>query len=102
MDGGRGRERIRLLLSDVMKKKCMSMCEVSLRIMWVKVQLGVEKWVFVSMYGSRSEKREEKDLFWDRLNECLGSFRENVKVVVLGDLNAKVRNELAMDEIGKY
>ena len=41
-------------------------------------------------------------MFWGKLNECLGSFRENVRMVVLGDLNARVGNESVMDVIGKY
>ena len=28
-----------------------------------------------------------------RLNECLGSLKESVRLVLLGDLNAKVANE---------
>ena len=29
---------------------------MSSRIMWVRVQFGVEKWTFVSMYGPGTEK----------------------------------------------
>ena len=43
-----------------------------------------------------------KNYFWIKLNECLGSCRENVRVVVLGDLNARVGNESVIDVIGKY
>ena len=43
---------------------------MSSRIMWVRVQLVVEKWVFVHRYGPGSEKNdEEKELFWGKLNE---------------------------------
>ena len=102
VDVGRDRERVELLLSDV-KKKNAEWCDVSSRIMWVRVQLGVEKWVFESTYGPGSEKsNEEKELLWGKLNECLGFFRENVKVLVLDDLNATVGNESVMDVIGKY
>ena len=59
-----------LLLSDVKKKNVKRVvCEVSSRI-----QLGVEKRVFVSTYGPGSEKSdEEKELFWGKSNECLVS-----------------------------
>ena len=40
--------------------------------------------------------------FLDKLNECLGSFTENVRVVALGDLNVRVGNESVMDVIGKF
>ena len=59
--------------------------------------------MFVSTYGQVNEKSdEEEELLWGKLNECLGSFRENVKVVVLGDFNARVGNESVMDVIGKH
>ena len=35
--GGRGREGVRLLSSDVMKKNVKEWCEVSSRIMWLRV-----------------------------------------------------------------
>ena len=100
---GRGREGVGLLLSEEMKKNVKEWCEVSSRLMWVRVQLGIEKWVFVSAYGPGSEKsEEEREMFWERLNECLSMFRENVRVVVLGDLNARVGDEPVVDVIGRY
>ena len=51
----------------------------------------------------KSEKSdEEKELFWGRLNECLSSFRENIRVIVCGDLNARVGNVSVMDVTGRY
>ena len=45
--------------------------------------------MFGSKYDLGSEKSdEEKDLFWGKINECLSSFRQNIRVIVLGDLNA--------------
>ena len=103
VDGGRGREGVGILLSEEMKKNVREWCEVSSRMMWVRVQLGIEKWVFVSVYGPGSEKsEEERQLFWEGLNECVESFGENVKVVVLGDLNARVGNEQVDEVVGKY
>ena len=100
--GGRGREGVGLLLSEELRKSVREWCEVSSRLMWVRVQLGSEKWVFVSAYGPGSEKsEEERELFWEKLNECLSKFRENVRVVLLGDLNARVGDEPVMDVVGR-
>ena len=44
---------------------------------------------------------EKKELFWGKLNECLGSFRKEGRLVVLGDLNARVGNESVLGETGK-
>ena len=57
---GRGREGVGLLLSEEMKENVREWCEVSSRLMWVRVQLGIEKWVFVSAYGPGSEKGAEE------------------------------------------
>ena len=32
----------------------------------------------------------ERENFWESLNKCLSSFEKNVRIVVLGDMNAKV------------
>ena len=51
--------------------------------------------MFISAYGPGSEKNgEEIEEFWNELSECVGSFGRNESVVVLGDLNARVGNEV--------
>ena len=63
--------------------------------MWVRVKIERESWVFISAYGPGIE-RSEQDMkeFWNEFSECVGSFGRNDSVVVLGDLNAGVGNEL--------
>ena len=59
--------------------------------------------MFVSAYGPGSEKsEEERERFWEGLNECLSRFRENVNVVVLGDLNARVGDVPVGGVIGNH
>ena len=51
--------------------------------------------MFISTYGPGSENSEEDiDEFWNEPSECVGSFGRNESVVVLGDLNARVGNEV--------
>ena len=57
---GRGREGVGIILSEEMNKNVKEWCEVSSRIMWIRVQLGKERWVFVSAYGPGTEKSEEE------------------------------------------
>ena len=65
--------------------------EVSPRLMWVKMRFGVEKWVFVSVYGPGKEReKEEMEDFWVDVGECIQGFDRNENVVVLGDMNARV------------
>ena len=57
----------------------------------------------MSAYGPGSEKSEEEiEEFWNELSECVGSFDMNVSVVVLGDLNAKVGNEVIEGIVGRH
>ena len=55
--------------------------------------------MFISEYGPGSEKIEE---FWNKLSECVGSFGRNESVVVLGDLNTRVGNEVIEGIVGRH
>ena len=65
--------------------------------------LGCEKWVFVSAYGPGSERSEqERDVFWEELNECLRGFDSNESIVLMGDLNARVGDREIDGVTGKF
>ena len=54
------------------------------------------------MYGPGMENSEnEKDAFWECYNECINGFSGNERIVVLGDMNAKVRNREVYRVVGK-
>ena len=93
MAGGRVREGVALLLGGLLMRCVVEWKEVSSRLMWVRVKIERESWVFISAYGPGSEKSEEEiEDFWNELSECFGSFGRNVSVVVLGYLDARVEN----------
>ena len=57
--------------------------------------------MFISAYGPGSEKSEEEiEEFCNEL-KCVGSFVRNESVVVLGDLNARVGNEVIEGIVGR-
>jgi len=100
---GRAREGVALLLSDRVKEWVVDWKEVSSRVMWVKVKLRSSVWVFVGVYAPGSEKsEEERESFWNELTECLRDLGTNVKVVILGDMNARVGVEEVDGIVGKY
>ena len=62
-----------------------------------------ESWVFISAYGPGSEKSEKEiEEFYNELSECVGSFGRNKLVVVLGDLNARVGNQVIEGIVGRH
>ena len=59
--------------------------------------------MFISAYGPYSEKSEEEiEELWNEISECVGSFGRNESVVVLGDLNARVGNEVIEGIVGRH
>ena len=57
---GRVIEGVALLLSEWLLRCVVEWKEVSYRLMWVRVKIERESWVFISTYGPGSE-RSEKD-----------------------------------------
>ena len=83
VEEGWAREGVVLLLSDRVAGGITEWKEVSSRWMWVKVKLGIERWVFVSAYGPGSERsEEEREHFLSSLSECIESFGEQCNVHV--------------------
>ena len=41
-------------------------------------------------------------MFWNELCECVGSFGRNESVLVLGDLNARLGNEVIEGIVGRH
>lgn len=101
--GGSATEGVALLLSDRMTQYVEEWKLVSDRLMWVRITINKECWVFLSAFGPGIEEKEEViDQFWNDLSDCVGSFCRNEYVVVLGDLNAKVGNEIVEGIVGKF
>ena len=83
--GGRTREGMALLLSGWLLRCVVEWKEVSSRLMWVRVKIERECWVFISAYVPGSERSEEEiEEFWSELSECVGSFGRNESVGELG------------------
>ena len=63
------------LWGSVAEYKCVSSI-----IMWVRMKMAAEKVVVVGVYGPGMERNEnEREVFWESLNECLSGFSENEK-----------------------
>ena len=59
--------------------------------------------MFISAYGPGIEKSEEEtEEFWNELRECVLSFGRNELVVVFGNLNTRVGNEVIEGMVGRH
>ena len=86
------------LWGSVAESKC-----VNSRIVWIRMKVAGEKVVVVGVYGPGMERNEnEREVFWESLNECLSGFGENERVIVMGDMNAKVGDHEREGVTGKY
>ena len=100
---GRANEEVALLLSGRLMRCVVEWKDLSSRLMWVRVKIERESWVFISAYGPGSEESEEEiEEFWNELRKCVGSFGRNKSVKVLGDLNARVGNEVIEGIVGQH
>ena len=76
------------------------------RIVWVKGKVGIVKYAWVCVYapvnGNTKKMKEGMDVFWKELSDCLGMFEVERKVIVMGDMNAKVGCEEVPGIVGKW
>ena len=99
----RAREGVGLIIANRLWGRVKDYKCVSSRIVWVKLNVRGEKLVVVSAYGPGMERSEsEREQFWESLNVCLAGFNENERVIVLGDLNAKVGDRERGEVVGKF
>lgn len=82
-----------LQFSDWMAMSVMEWKGVSSRLMCVKVNLGVKRWAFVSAHGPVARRVSRGEIiFWI----ILSALEDTYSVMVLGDLNARVRDQVQM------
>jgi exonuclease III len=58
--------------------------------------------VIVSAYGPGSEKKHERERFWEALSACVSGLEQSVRMMVLGDINTIVGNMEMEGVIGKF
>ena len=79
------------------------MCRPENVVGTIKSGKGEYTVVIVGVYSPGMETSEiERDVFWECFNECINGFSENERIVVFGDMNAKVGNREVYRVVGKY
>nr|XP_053637989.1 craniofacial development protein 2-like [Cherax quadricarinatus] len=99
----RAKEGVAIMLKDKLWQEKRDYKCINSRIMWSKIKIGCEKWVIISVYAPGEERSvEERERFWEMLSECVGSFESSVRVMVVGDFNAKVGKNVMEGVVGKF
>jgi len=103
---GKGKEGCAILLSTRIWEGVTEHGWNGSRIVWVKGKVGITKYAWVCVYAPVNMKttkgRDEMRKFWKNLNECLSDFESERKVIVMGDMNAKVGYEEVDGVVGKW
>ena len=100
---GKAREGVAILLSDWLWETVQRVEFVNSRIMWAKCNVRGKKLVVVGVYAPGMERTEdEREKFWEELNECVSQFGRNENVVIMGDMNAKVGDQEREGVVGKF
>ena len=70
---------------------------------WVRIKVAGKRIAFVCVHGPGMEWSEnEREAFWECLNEYLSTCNENKSIELLGDMNAKVGNRTEDGVLEKY
>lgn len=78
-------------MREEVSKNVVEWKEGSSRLMWVKEKYGSETWAFVCAYGPGSERSEaQRESIWKSLEGCVKGMNQSMKVVLLGNLIARV------------
>ena len=98
-----GKEGVCIIIGEEWKRYVREWKEVSSRLMYVRMNIGGNKYVIVGAYGPGSEReRKERVDFWSDFGVLVGSFDRDEIVCVLGDLNARVGDVKVQGKIGDY
>lgn len=103
---GKNKMGVALLMSERMSETVIESKSVNVRICWVLCKVGICKIAFISAYAPVNVEnvrgRKEMDEFWCDLNECVQELQKSGKVVLLGDMNAKVGSTEIERIVGKW
>ncbi|XP_071512709.1 craniofacial development protein 2-like [Panulirus ornatus] len=95
------REGVAVLLKQELWEYVIECKKVNSRLIWVKLKVDGERWVIIGAYAPGHEKKDhERQVFWEQLNERVSGFDARDRVIVMGDLNAKVSNVAVEGIIG--
>jgi len=103
---GRGKEGVAIVVSSRVNSGVSDWGFCGTRIVWIMGKIGLVKYVWVCVYAPVNAKtkkgRDERNEFWKDLNDCLRKFEPERRVILMGDMNAKVGSDVIGCIVGKW
>ena len=94
MERGRGKEGCAMLVSERVWKGVTESGNIGSRGVWIKGKVGLLKYAWVCVYapvnGSTKKDIDDMKIFWMEVNACLESFENDRRIILMGDMNARV------------
>ena len=106
MERGRGKEGCAVLVSERVWKGVTESGNIGSRGVWIKGKVGLLKYAWVCVYapvnGSTKKDIDDMNIFWMEVNACLESFENDRRIILMGDMNARVGGQEIDKIVGKY
>ena len=102
--GKRKRRGVGVIVREEVVKSVMMWEPISERIMIMKLKVAPINMLIVQIYAPcEDDKEEEKDRFYERLDQVIAEYRKGREcVVVMGDFNGKVGDSKVDDTVGPF
>lgn len=91
----RAKEGVGLLIHNKFKSNINNVSYISSRIIAVSINTGNQKLNVISIYAPEDNKpQQEREGFYDQLQDTIESITPNETTIILGDFNARIGNDI--------
>ena len=100
---GNARQGVAVLIKERVWMCVREIRRINSKIMYVSISIKREFWTVIAVYVPRMERsEEERDVFWEELKGSIDVCEDRGKVVIIGDMNAKVGDREVEGIVEKY
>lgn len=99
----RARAGVGILMHEKFQTLLDDITYVHQNLMYITLNIEKEKHHFISIYAPDITKsREEREQFFDQLQETLGILPNNDKIFIMGDFNSRIGNQVIPGVMQRY
>jgi hypothetical protein len=98
----RAQSGVSILLKDSWKNRIISYSRVSDRIITLRLRRARDNLTIIGVYAPTIGHKNDPEQFYNQLQDVIDKFNKNDKVIISGDLNARIGTETTNDLIGPH